>query len=124
MLTGRRFELTAPTLILDIANSKSVATITAPVGAILKVVSGPSSERDRMVEVMWEGRLVMRFAIDLTAREGNQGIEISLGNVRDYFRLPASSAPPTNSKVAIMLLRWVDAVQGVRMLAEHAAPRT
>jgi hypothetical protein len=68
MLTGRRFELTAPTLILDISNSKHVATITVPVGAILKVVSGPSSERDRMVEVMWEGRLVMMFAIDLTVR--------------------------------------------------------
>jgi hypothetical protein len=71
MLTGRRFELTSPTMAIDESDGKREA-ITVPVGAILKVVSGPSSEVDRMVDVLWEGRLVVMFAIDLTTR----GVEI------------------------------------------------
>ncbi len=67
MMTGRLFELTAPALVLVVCDGKREA-IRAPAGAILKVVSGPSSVDDRMVDVLWDGRVVVMFAIDLAAR--------------------------------------------------------
>ncbi len=71
MLIGKRFELKRSVMVLDTASGRRVA-ITVPVSAILKVTSEPSGEDNRMVDVMWENRVVAMFAIDLNAR----GMEI------------------------------------------------
>ena len=70
MLNRKRFTLTKPVLALDIVRNHGWVTI--PAGAILTVVS-TSSEGDQMVKVHWEGRPLVMFAIELTAR----GIEMA-----------------------------------------------
>ena len=67
MLTGRRFKLERPTLAIDGVNAKR-QTSFVPAGAIIKVVSGPTSEGDRMVDVLWDGKIVTMFAIDVNVR--------------------------------------------------------
>jgi len=70
MLAGKRFKLSAPTLALDTVDGKRIA-VNVPGGDIIKVVSGPR-HGDRMVDVLWEGRIVVMFADDVDVR----GIEI------------------------------------------------
>ena len=67
MLTGKRFRLESPTLALDVAEGKRTA-VTIPANAILKVVSGPTGEGDRMVDVHWAGRTLTMFEIDVNVR--------------------------------------------------------
>lgn len=67
MLTGKRFRLERPTLAIDGVNGKRQATII-PAGAVLKVVSGPTSPGDRMVDVLWDGKTVTMFVIDVDVR--------------------------------------------------------
>ena len=50
MLTGRRFKLEHPTMAIDFVDGKRVM-VTVPAGAVIKVVSGPTSEGDRLVDV-------------------------------------------------------------------------
>jgi len=71
MLTGKKFRVQRATLALDVVNGDRKA-ITIPVGAIIKVISGPT-ESDHMVNVTWEGKIVEMFAIDVDVR----GTEIS-----------------------------------------------
>src|SRR5580765_4946616 len=52
---------------LDVVDGKRVA-ITVPAGATIKVVSGPTSEADRLVDVIWNGRTVAMFAFDVSVR--------------------------------------------------------
>jgi len=77
MLTGKRFRLERATLALGVANGKRNA-VTVPAGAILKVVSGPTGDGDRMVDVHWEGQTLTMFAIDVDVR----GTEIEEGSAR------------------------------------------
>ena len=67
MLTGKRFKLTTPTLAIDNVDGKRFA-VTVPAGSIVKVISGPNSDDDRMVDVLWECRVVVMFAVDVNAR--------------------------------------------------------
>jgi len=67
LLTGRRFKLENPTLALDVIDGRRVA-ISLPRGAVVKVVAGPTSDGDRLVDVISEGRVVTMFAFDLTVR--------------------------------------------------------
>ena len=67
MLTGRRFKLENPTLALDVIDGRRVAT-TLPRGVVVKVVAGPTSDGDRLVDVISEGRVVTMFVFDLTVR--------------------------------------------------------
>ena len=67
MFTGRRFKLENPTLGLDAVDGRRVA-ITLPRGAVVKVVAGPTSDGDRVVDVVSEGRVVTVFTFDLTMR--------------------------------------------------------
>jgi hypothetical protein len=76
MFTSKRFELTHSTLALDAANQHKWVTI--PAGAIIRVV-GPNDEEDRMLDVRWEGRPLVMFAIDLTAG----GTEIQNGRAQE-----------------------------------------
>ena len=69
MLTGKRFRLRTPTLAIDgvDVNGKR-QTSYVPAGAIIKVVSGPTSAGDRMVDVLWDGKPFTMFAIDVNVR--------------------------------------------------------
>jgi len=67
MLTGKRFKLELATLALGLEDGKRKA-ITIPVGAVIKVVAGPSGHGDRMVDVHWEGKTVTMFEVDVNVR--------------------------------------------------------
>src|SRR5258708_1492301 len=60
LLTGKRFRLENPTIGLDVMDGMRVA-ITVPARSTIKVVSGPTSESDRLVDVVWGGRTVAMF---------------------------------------------------------------
>lgn len=66
MLTGRRFKLAVATVAVETLDDKLHA-ITIPAGSDIKVVSGPRNG-DRMMDVLWEGRVVMMFAVDVEKR--------------------------------------------------------
>src|ERR1051325_7832419 len=55
------------TLAIDGAIGKRQASFV-PAGAVVKVVSGPTSAGDRMVDVLWDGKIVTMFAIDVNVR--------------------------------------------------------
>ena len=77
MLTGRRFKLERPTLAIDGANGKRQASFV-PAGAVVKVVSGPTSAGDRMVDVLWDGKIVIadRFLFTGLARDVARGLDL------------------------------------------------
>lgn len=64
MLTGRRFKLER-LAISDIDGRKRAVTI--PIGEIIKVVSGPNNG-DGMVDVLWDGRILAMFEVDVSVR--------------------------------------------------------
>jgi len=66
MLTGRRFKMERATLAVERIESKRRA-VTIAAGEIIKVASGPK-DGDGMVDVLWDGKLVEMFAVDLEAR--------------------------------------------------------
>ena len=63
MLTGKRFKLRKSTLAFDVIDAKRSA-VTIPDGAIIAVAAGPT-DGDGMVDILWEGRTVVMFTIDL-----------------------------------------------------------
>jgi hypothetical protein len=68
MLTGKRFTLKKSILALDATEGTRTA-VTVPAGAVIKVTSGPSREDDTgTVSVLWDGRTVAMFAIDIRSR--------------------------------------------------------
>lgn len=67
MLTGKKFKLQRGTLALTMVDGRR-RSITVPAGAIIKVVSGPSSDKDRMIDVSWDGQIVEMFAVDVDVR--------------------------------------------------------
>lgn len=71
MLTGKRFRMQTPTLAIDTVQGKRVA-VHVDVGAVVKVVSGPTPG-DRMLDVLMDGRVLTMFVLDVSER----GEEIS-----------------------------------------------
>jgi hypothetical protein len=67
MLTGKRFQLQRPTLAIEEMDGRRTA-VTLPSGAIVTVVCGPTGPGDRMVDVLWEGRTVTMFEVDVNIR--------------------------------------------------------
>lgn len=67
MLTGRRFKLERATLALENLDGDRRA-VTIPSGEILKIVSGPKGEGDRMVDVEWTGKVLTMFRVDVDVR--------------------------------------------------------
>ena len=67
MLTGRRFKLERATLALETLDGDRRA-VTIPSGEILKIVSGPTGEGDRMVDVEWTGKVLSMFRVDVDVR--------------------------------------------------------
>src|SRR5678815_276578 len=78
MLAGRRFILKIPTLGVD---GHRVA-VMMPVGAVLNVLS--ESVDGKMAQVVWDGRPVAMFAIDLAER----GREIAEPNELPDVQVP------------------------------------
>jgi len=72
MLTGKKFKLDRTTLALDVVEGRR-RTVAVPAGEIIKIVDGPTSNQDRMVDILWQGRVLTMFALDVDAR----GTEIS-----------------------------------------------
>ncbi len=66
MLTGKRFTLRKETLALHVAEGRRTA-VHIPSHAIIEVVSGPKNG-DGIVDVLWEGRTVAMFLVDVEAR--------------------------------------------------------
>ncbi len=66
MLSGKRFKLETPTVAVETVGGKRVA-VTVPAGETIKVVSGPR-HGDRMMDVLWNGRIIMMFAVDVEER--------------------------------------------------------
>jgi hypothetical protein len=67
MLTGKRFKLVTPSLaIVSVDGRRSAVTI--PAGTVIKVVSGPSSTSDPLVDVLLDGQVVKMFTIDVNER--------------------------------------------------------
>jgi hypothetical protein len=66
MLTGKRFKLSSPTVAIAVVDGKDTA-VTIPAEALIKVLAGPTNG-DPMVNVLWEGRAVAMFAVDVNVR--------------------------------------------------------
>jgi len=67
MLTGKKFKLERSTVALDVVDGHR-RTLAIPAGEIVEVVSGPNSQPDRMVDVLWQGRVLTMFALDVDVR--------------------------------------------------------
>jgi len=67
MLKVQRFKLARPSLSLG-ANGERKSLIV-PAGSVIKIVSQPKSEHDQMVDVLWNGKVVTMFALDILERQ-------------------------------------------------------
>jgi hypothetical protein len=65
VLRNKRFELTKPTLALDAVVRQG--WITIPAGEIIRILAGPNGEGNEMIDILWDGRMLTMFAIELTA---------------------------------------------------------
>ena len=70
--TGRRFKLQADTVAIDFSDGKGVA-VTLPEGAVIELASR-SKERGPVIDVLWNGRALKMFVLDLD----NCGIEVEV----------------------------------------------
>jgi hypothetical protein len=68
MLTGKRFRLKADTLAIESNGEKRIA-VTVPAEEIIEVIRGPRPDDKRMVDVRWNGRVLVMFAEDVQGRE-------------------------------------------------------
>jgi hypothetical protein len=66
MLSGQRFTLQTPTMAVDADGGKGKA-VTIPAAAVIKVISRLRGA-DHMIQVLWEGRVLQMFAIDVEER--------------------------------------------------------
>ena len=63
MLTGKRFRLKKESLAIE-----GRKAITIPEGQVIQVLSGPRPNDMRMLDVTWDGRTFVMFAIDIQER--------------------------------------------------------
>lgn len=82
MFTGKRFRLTAPILAVNVEDHLQGSSVNIPVGAAVEVVSGPM-DGDGMVDVLWDGRTVAMFGIDLNVR--GKDLENAVGEKERAF---------------------------------------
>lgn len=67
MLTGKRFLLKATTLGIETIGTQRDA-VQIPPGETVTVVSGPTSDDSRMLDVLWNGRSIVMFVDDIQTR--------------------------------------------------------
>ena len=66
MLTGKRFKLEKPTLAIAYQDGTRVI-VPIPAGDIVELVENPSPG-NQTVDVLWQGRTVAMYALDLKRR--------------------------------------------------------
>ena len=71
MLTGQKFILKQSSRAIETGVSGGMLPVTIAAGEVVEIVSGPI-EGDRMVDVLYKGRSVAMFGIDLKTH----GVEI------------------------------------------------
>ena len=89
MLSGKRFELMRPTTGIELFNGRP-SLVTIPAYDCFRVLFGPYAHDlpdERLVCVLWEGRRVALFAVDVEER----GIEIKCQDSRDKSYNSASA---------------------------------
>ena len=67
MLTGKRFRLTQDTLAIESRSHKKIA-LTVPSGEIIEVIRGPRPDDIRMIDVRWNGKVLIMFVEDVEGR--------------------------------------------------------
>lgn len=77
MFAPKDFKITRPTLGFDIS-SGNLGWVDIPIGAVVKVTSGPRDGK-RLADVLWNGRQLMMFSSDLRngAAQITEGLEIA-----------------------------------------------
>ena len=65
-MTGQRYRLNTPTLAILTLDGQNLP-VTVPMGSIVQVKNGPL-DGDRLIDVVWDGRTVSMFTIDLRDR--------------------------------------------------------
>ena len=67
MLTGKKFRLNRETIAIEtIGEVRGVVMV--PPGEILTVLHGPTPDDKRMVDVRWNDRTLVMFAVDIQGR--------------------------------------------------------
>ena len=67
MLTGKHFRLKTDTLAIDSNGEKRLA-VTVPAQEIIEVIRGPRPDDQRMIDIRWNGRVLVMFAEDVQGR--------------------------------------------------------
>jgi len=87
MLRNKRYKLTKSVLALDAVVRQG--WITIPAGEIIRILAGPNGEGNEMIDILWDGRMLTMFAIELAA--GCE--EITNGNAAADIPSVALDAP-------------------------------
>ena len=67
MLTGKKFRLNRETIAIEsIEDSRTVVIV--PMGEVVTVLHGPSPDDKRMVDVRWNDKTLVMFAVDIQGR--------------------------------------------------------
>ena len=67
MLTGKRFRLERGTLAVEGVEGAKQRAVTVPVGAVIKVLAGPTNNNG-LVKIDWDGRTLGMFSVDVDVR--------------------------------------------------------
>jgi hypothetical protein len=67
MLSGKRFRLKRATISIEPTVDDRLV-VMVPTGAVVTVRSGPRSDDKRMVDILWDRRTLVMFAVDILER--------------------------------------------------------
>jgi hypothetical protein len=67
MLSGKRFLLKRETISIHTMGGER-QVVMVPEGAIVEVISGPKPDDKRMVDILWDTKVLVMFAEDIQAR--------------------------------------------------------
>lgn len=70
MYSGKQIRLKRTTLSIETVRDERLL-VMVPTGSVVIVVGGPLPHDRRMVDVLWDGRALVMFAIDLQVRGRN-----------------------------------------------------
>jgi hypothetical protein len=75
MLTGKKFRLNRETIAIETIREVR-GVVMVPSGEIVTVLHGPTADDKRMVDVRWNDRTLVMFAVDVNVR-GTEVLEDS-----------------------------------------------
>ena len=67
MLSGKRFRLKRATISIE-STVDDRLVVTIPTGAVVTVLSGPRPDDMRMVDILWDKKPLVMFAVDILER--------------------------------------------------------